>query len=95
VIKRYLDTGQDTYKSIPGRAATINTPRMRKKVLLKAKKDRSKSVRVSARELKISSSTYQRVKKSWTKKQEETEKTKVQRRAGRKVQKMGGKALQK
>ena len=61
VIKRYLDTGRTAYQPIPGRSAIINTPRNQKRVL---KKCRSKSERVSATELKIARSTYQRVKKS-------------------------------
>lgn len=62
VLKRYTDEHRVTYNSIPGRPATINTSAMQRKVLKKAKKDRSKSERVSACDLQISKSTYRRVK---------------------------------
>lgn len=64
VLKRYIEDGQVGFKQLPGQQPTVNTPRLQKKVLKKARQDRSKSDRVSSRELGLTLSTYRRVKKA-------------------------------
>lgn len=64
VISRFLKTGVTDYRPIPGRKPVVNTPRIQRKVLKHAKKNRSLSERVSSKQLHLSRSTYQRVKEA-------------------------------
>lgn len=62
ILRRYEDTGETQYRKIPGRPRTISTPRNISRVKRAFTKNRTTSVRITSRKLKIARSTVSKIK---------------------------------